>query len=88
MAVQLLVRCREYRHRELDLDALKSEIWSAAAQIVVPDERVLRGFLQKVEGKLDMLQFTVDEPEIRQASLEVVAVIEARLASYLTDGDE
>jgi hypothetical protein len=83
VAERLLACCREYRRRVEGLDVLKTDIWWAASQISVSEERVLREFLQQAEGRLDMIQFRADESEVGPSSLEVVATIEARLVSYL-----
>ena len=87
VAERLLAHCREYRQGKEDLATLKAEIWSAASQVSIPEERALREFLQQAEGRLDMIQFTVDEVEVQRASLEVLETIEARLMAYLGDAD-
>lgn len=87
VAQTLLTHCRKYRQGEVDLEILKGEIWSAASQVSIPEERALREFLQQAEGRLDMIQFTVDEAEVERASLEIVEAIEARLVAYLVDSD-
>lgn len=87
VAQHLLALCRRYLQGIEDLETLKAEIWSAASQVSIPEERTLREFLQQSEGRLDMIQFTVDGPEVRRASMEVVGAIEARLVAYLTGPD-
>lgn len=83
VAERLLARCMEYGRGVAGLDVLKTDVWWAASQISVPEERALREFLQQAEGRLDMIQFTVNESEVGPASFEVVASIEARLVPYL-----
>lgn len=87
VAQHLLVLCRRYLEGKEDLETLKAEIWSAAAQVSIPEERTLREFLQRYEGRLDLIQFTVDGPEISRASMEVVGAVEALLVAYLADLD-
>ena len=56
-------------------------------EISIPQERAIRDFLQHAEGRLDMIQFTVDVEDVREAVLVAVAPIEARLLSYLAGDD-
>lgn len=87
VAERLLTHCRRYRHGSEELESLKAEIWSAASQVSIPEEHELREFLQQAEGRLDMIQFTVDESELKDAVLAISKTIEARLVSYLADSD-
>ena len=87
VAEALLSRCEECRTHGRELEVLKQDIWSAAAQISVPQDRVIRDLLQRAEAQLDMVQFTVDESQIRSASTEIVDEIETQLAAYLA-GEE
>ena len=87
LAEHLLNQCRKYRHGDIDLEILKAEIWSAASEVSIPQERALREFLQQAEGRLDMIQFTVDEAAVEQASQQIVETIEERLIAYLADGN-
>ena len=56
-------------------------------EISIPQERAIRDFLQHAEGRLDMIQFTVDVEDVHQAALVAVTTIEARLSSYLAGDD-
>jgi hypothetical protein len=87
IAENLLAHCRKYRHGVEDLKSLQAEVWSAASQVSIPEERALREFLQQAEGRLDIIQFTVDEAEVERASLETVEAIEGRLSAYLAEPD-
>lgn len=80
---QLLTSCHEYAESKLSLDELKAAVWSTASALTNPRERELREFLQGSEGQLDLIQFTVEESEIRLAALEVVKAIEGRLAARI-----
>lgn len=71
--------CHRYRQGLVDIDELKAGIWSAAGQIVHVEERALREFLQSADGKLDMMQFTVDEASVFGESLKIVSAIERKL---------
>ena len=86
-ALCLLASCSEYRNGEYDLEVLKAAVWRAAMEISIPQERAIRDFLQHAEGRLDMIQFTVDVEDVREAALGAVAAIEVRLSSYLAGGD-
>lgn len=85
VARRLLVCCSAYRAGVDGLESLKSAVWGAATEISIPQERELREFLQRAEGRLDMIQFTVDAENIREETFAVVAEIEARLLSYLAE---
>jgi hypothetical protein len=87
VAEELLSRCQEYRTHRRELESLKQDIWSAAAQISVPQERFIRDFLQRAEARLDIVQFTVDESQVRSASMEIVDEVETQLTAYLA-GEE
>lgn len=80
---QLLTLCHDYAKSKLSLDELKAAVWSTAATLTSPQERELREFLQRAEGQLDTIQFTVEE--VRQSALEVVEAIEAQLASRFSN---
>ncbi len=86
VAQHLLACCSEYREGDGGLEALKSAVWNAAGEVRLPEERSLRDFLQRAEGQLDMIQFTVGADDVRAAVLEVVMALEARLRSYLARG--
>lgn len=80
----LLARCAEYRERSIDLGTFKASVWSAANEFVIPQERETRDYLQQVEGKLDILEFTVDDDKLFDATLELVAGIEDTMNRYLS----
>ena len=86
-ALSLLASCSEYRNGDCDFEVLKAAVWRAAMEISLPQERAIRNFLQHAEGRLDMIQFTVDVEDVSEAALVAVAVIEARLSSYLAGDD-
>lgn len=69
--------CEQYRNHSLTLDDLKTAAWKAASLIVAHEERELRDHLQRSEGELDMIQFTTNESEIFDRSLEIVDRVEA-----------
>ena len=79
--VSLLSACEKYRSDELDLDALKSQLWKTAEVVVSVEESEFRRYLQSVEGKLDILQAT--EENVRASSLSIIDEIEARLRTQL-----
>lgn len=83
VALRLLACCSEYRNGDDGLEILKAAVWSAAREISIPQERAVRDFLQQAEARLDVLQFTVDADDVREAALVVVTTIEASLSSYL-----
>ena len=86
VARSLLERCAEYRQQVIDLAALKATVWAAANEIVIPQERETHDFLQRAEGRLDMVEFTVDDEQSFPATIEIVREIEERLTRYL-DGN-
>lgn len=87
VALRLLACCSEYRNGDDGLEILKAAVWSAAREISIPRERTVRDFLQQAEARLDIVQFTVDTEDVREAALVVVTTIEARLSSYLVGDD-
>lgn len=74
---QLLDTCREYRAKSVDLAAMKTAIWGAVQSVVAVEEKQYRDTLQKVEGELDMIQFTVDQAKVFDETLSVINTIEA-----------
>lgn len=84
---RLLACCTEYREHKVGLEGLKAAVWATAREMSNPEERDMHEFLQRAEGRLDMIQFTVDAADVWGASIEVAATIEARLLAYLADGD-
>ena len=76
---ELLRACEQYRGHSLALDDLKAAIWKAASECLAHEERELRDRLQQVEGELDMIQFTTNEAEIFDRSLEIVDRLEAAI---------
>lgn len=83
VATSLIASCRGYRARQLTLSELKARVWDAAQSIVAVEEKSVRVFLQRAEGRLDIVEHTTNEDEIFDASLVIVAQIERRLQSYL-----
>ncbi len=69
-------KCGDYRTGKLSLDDFKKAVWAAAEQIESSDEYDLRLSLQSIEGRLDMVQFTVDQAKVSDASLEIVQELE------------
>ena len=87
VALRLMASCYEYRNGDDGLEILKVAVWSAAREISIPQERALRDFLQQAEARLDIIQFTLDAEDVREAALVAVTTIEARLSSYLAGDD-
>lgn len=75
----LLVQIDRFRRSDLSLDALKSAIWEAARVVSSHEDRALRDALQQAEGRLDMVQFTVDESGARVEALKILDTLEARV---------
>ena len=88
VARQLLHACGEYRQHRIDLTSLKASTWSAASQILIPQEKAFRDYLQQAEGRLDMLEFTTDDDKLLDATLELVEELEIRLRRYLGEDAE
>jgi hypothetical protein len=84
VAAALLEKSDQYRKGLLTLDSLKRAVWQAADEIVAVEERGLRGFLQKAEGRLDMIEHTRDRDAVFDETLRVVTEIEERLREYLS----
>jgi hypothetical protein len=82
---ELARACEQYRRRALSLDEFKAAVWKAASEIVAQEERELREHLQRADGELDMIQFTTNEPEIFNRSLEVVDHLEAVTRRWRSD---
>jgi hypothetical protein len=80
----LLEQLERFRCSDLSLDDLKSAIWEAARVVSSHEERALRDALQQAEGRLDMIQFTVNEPGIRAEALKLVDAIEARVRTAMS----
>lgn len=87
VALRLMASCYEYRNGDDGLEILKAAVWSAAREISIPQERALRDFLQQTEARLDIIQFTLDAEDVREAALVAVTTVEARLSSYLAGDD-
>jgi hypothetical protein len=87
---KLLDTCRGYRAKFVDLAVMKATIWSAAQSVVAADEKQHRDALQKAEGELDMIQFTVDQTKVFDETLPVVNAIEAMARDALgaTESDD
>lgn len=81
----LLTSTKNYKQKKIKLDEYQLSIWRAASEIVLIEEKELRNFLQKAEGKLELLRFTVDENMIDtfEPSLKIVSEIEKRLQKEL-----
>lgn len=80
----LLQQIERFRCSDLSLDDLKSAIWEAARVVSSHEERALRDALQQAEGRLDMIQFTVNEPGVRAEALKLVDAIEARARTAMS----
>jgi hypothetical protein len=80
----LLERIDRFRRSDLSLGDLKSAIWEAARVVSSHEERGLRDALQQAEGRLDMIQFTVEEPGIRGEVLKILDAIEARVRAAIS----
>lgn len=74
-----LAACKEYRNRNLELNALKSVISQAAELLVSIDEAELRSYLHSVEGKLEMIQAT--DETVRASVLELIGGLETLAAA-------
>lgn len=79
----LLERIDRFRRSDLSLDDLKSALWEAAQAVSSHEERELRDALQQAEGRLDMIQFTVEEPGIRSEALKILDAVEARVRAAM-----
>jgi hypothetical protein len=79
----LLERIDRFRRSDLSLDDLKSAIWEAARVVSSHEERALRDSLQQAEGRLDMIQFTVEEPGVRIEALKILDAVEARVRAAM-----
>lgn len=80
---ELLQRCEDYREGRLALADFKSAIWGATQVIVAVEERSLRDFLQRAEGRLDVLEHMTDAEKVFSATLPVVSEIEGELRRSL-----
>lgn len=73
---KILENCSKYRCNNISLDDLKKAVWEAAQQIESADEYDLRRFLQSIEGRLDLVQFTTDSAEVFDATVPIVQELE------------
>jgi hypothetical protein len=80
-ALQRLLRaCSDFRAEGIGLDDLKSIVWETASTVVSIEEARFSEYLQALEGRLDMIQFTTDE--VRSEALKVVAELETRTRAH------
>ncbi len=75
--------CEKYRNRLSDIDELKTAFWKAAQAITHIEEKELRNFLQSVEGRLDMIQFTSEN--VFEDSLEIVSELTEKIRKIKRD---
>ncbi len=80
----LLEQIDRFRRTDLSLDDLKSAIWEAAWVVSSHEERELRAALQQAEGRLDMIQFAVDEPDVRPEAMKILEAVEAHLRAAMS----
>lgn len=80
----LLGQIDRFRRSDLSLDDLKSAIWEAARIVSAHEERALRDALQQAEGRLDMIQFAVDEPGVRAEALKILDAVEAQVKAAIS----
>ncbi len=83
---KLLRACCDYRAKTMDLDELKSIVWETASAVVSIEEAEFRRYLQAVEGRLDMIQFTTEE--VRSEGLKVVEELEGRSRAHCEEETE
>ncbi|WP_146147472.1 hypothetical protein [Prauserella shujinwangii] len=83
VAQDLIKKCRDYRARKLPLGVIKAELWNAAQQTVAVEESELRRALQAAEGRLDILEHTVDSNALFDETKLIVLDVERRLGEYL-----
>ena len=76
--------CEQYRRREVSEEQLQQCVWNAVQLVVAIEDKELRTFLKRAEGKLELLRFTVDSARLYEESLAVVAEIERRLGKSRT----
>ncbi len=72
-----------YRSGSAHLADLKAAVWNAVQSIVAVDELETRTILQRLEGELDMIEFTVDENKVFESSLAIVGELEKLARSFL-----
>lgn len=75
--------CEKYRNRLSDIDELKTAVWEAAQAITHIEEKELKNFLQSVEGRLDMIQFTGEN--IFEDSLEIISELTEKICKIKHD---
>lgn len=80
----LRIMLADYRAKRVAISDLQKAVWRTAEAVVSYEDRDLRKFLQSVEGKLDVLQFTIDPPEQFTASLDIIAALEDQLRKSLS----
>jgi len=84
---ELLSNCARYREKSLDLMGLKAAIWNASQEVVAVQEKSYRDALQKAEGELDILQFTIGQAQLFEETLVVVDEVEKIAREALADDD-
>lgn len=77
----LAMKLREFRAQQIDVDELQRVLWSTSESLTSRDDRVLRERLQGAEGQVELIRFTVEEPQIRDEVLKVVTDIEKTIGA-------
>ncbi|OQX25852.1 MAG: hypothetical protein BWK80_13520 [Desulfobacteraceae bacterium IS3] len=75
--------CKKYQNRLSDIDELKTAVWKASQAITHIEEKELRNFLQSVEGRLDMIQFTSES--VFEDSLEIISELTEKISKIKHD---
>ena len=91
MLQRLRSACSAYRAETLTLEELQSLVYQAMDAVTAFDERELRKLLQRTEGEIELVLFTVNEVRVREAALEVVTRLEQTINQWeppIESGDE
>jgi hypothetical protein len=83
VARRVLLVCQQFRTAAADLADVKRELWNASTEIVDVDEADYRSFLQQAEGRVDMVEFTVDSSRRHRAVLQIIEEVEGQTRRYL-----
>jgi len=76
--------CELYRREIIREEELQRCLWKAVQTIVAIEEKELRDFLQRAEGQIELLRFTVDRDCLYRNTLATVEEIEMRAKEYLS----
>ena len=88
MISEIRAACKEHISGSASADDVQQAVQRGEMTIVAVEEREVREFLMDVEGKLELIKFTVDNDKQLQASREVAANILEWLSQWEARGEK